>query len=88
MIQVLEVHFVGGSSHEHIQEVRWRNPEDGKTGHSSRSVMVEWVRRGGTARVENGGRRAYIGVVEATPPYIRTYADGVWSDNLLALPRY
>ena len=29
-----------------------------------------------------------VGVVDATPPYLRTHADGVWTDNLLALPRY
>jgi hypothetical protein len=33
------------------------------------------------------GRRAEIGVVNApSGPYLRTYADGVWNDNLLALP--
>jgi hypothetical protein len=34
-----------------------------------------------------GGRRADVGVVQgANGPYVRTYADGVWNDNLLALP--
>lgn len=34
------------------------------------------------------GRRAYVGVVRPNygPPHIRTYADGVWTDNLLSLP--
>jgi hypothetical protein len=33
-----------------------------------------------------GGRRAEIGVVEGpNGAYLRTYADGVWNDNLLAL---
>lgn len=33
------------------------------------------------------GKRADIGVVRATghAPYLRTYADGVWNDNLLSL---
>lgn len=31
------------------------------------------------------GNRANVGVVEANPPYIRTYADSVWTDNLLSL---
>lgn len=33
------------------------------------------------------GKRAYIGVVREAgkAPYLRTYADGVWNDNLLAL---
>lgn len=34
-----------------------------------------------------GGNRAEVGVVEGPNyPYLRTYADGQWSDNLLALP--
>lgn len=32
------------------------------------------------------GVRANIGVVNASPPYVRTYADQTWTDNLLALP--
>ena len=31
------------------------------------------------------GNRANGGVVDGQPPYLRTYADGVWSDNLLSL---
>jgi hypothetical protein len=33
------------------------------------------------------GKRANVGVVRATgrAPYVRTYADGVWTDNLLSL---
>lgn len=32
------------------------------------------------------GKRAYIGVVRESgkAPYLRSYADGVWNDNLLA----
>lgn len=34
------------------------------------------------------GKRANVGVVRPShgPAYIRTYADGVWNDNLLSLP--
>lgn len=36
------------------------------------------------------GKRAYIGVGRETgkAPYLRTYADGVWNDNLLALAEW
>lgn len=34
-----------------------------------------------------GGRRAEVGVVKGERrKYLRTHADGQWSDNLLALP--
>jgi hypothetical protein len=33
------------------------------------------------------GKRANVGVVDGpNGPYVRTYADGMWNDNLLALP--
>jgi hypothetical protein len=33
------------------------------------------------------GKRANVGVVQgAHRKYVRTFADGVWNDNLLALP--
>jgi hypothetical protein len=34
-----------------------------------------------------GGSRADVGVVNGpSAPYVRTYANGNWNDNLLALP--
>jgi hypothetical protein len=34
-----------------------------------------------------GGKRANVGIVDSpNGPYLRTYADGSWNDNLLALP--
>ncbi|MEN4450123.1 DUF3892 domain-containing protein [Mycobacterium sp. SM3041] len=46
--------------------------------------------RGGIAYVYEAGRQVRVGVVtpQVGPKYLRTYADGVWTDNLLALPRY
>ena len=52
--------------------------------------MVEWIsKKNGSAYVcGDHAHIAKVGVVKADPPYIRTFADGVWNDNLLALPRY
>jgi len=38
-------------------------------------------------RDPNSGKRAEIGVVRESGklPYVRTYADGIWTDNLLSL---
>jgi hypothetical protein len=89
MVEITGVHLVGGDRHEHIGSVRWKNPETQDTGESTRQTMVEWIRdQGGRAYVSDGTRAVEVGVVNVTPPYIRTYADGVWTDNLLALPRY
>ena len=88
MVYITEVHLEGGERHEHIASVKWRNPADGASDQSTREQMVEWLRGGGDARVTDGLREVSVGVVEANPPYIRTFADGVFTDNLLALPRY
>ena len=81
--------MTGSERHEHIESVRWRDPADSATGQSSRQQMVDWIKNGNTARVrDSSGNDVKVGVVDADPPYIRTYADDVWTDNLLALPRY
>jgi hypothetical protein len=90
MVNITAVHMSGGSEHEHIASVRWKNPQSLVTGESTRAVMVDWIKnKGGDARVrDEAGKEAQVGVVEARPPYIRTWADKIWTDNLLALPRY
>ncbi|HEY3412782.1 MAG TPA: DUF3892 domain-containing protein [Armatimonadota bacterium] len=89
MVQVTQIHFAGGSQHEHIAAVRWLNPEDGSAGQNTREEMVAWLRKPGSrATVSDGSRTVEVGIVEAHPPYLRTHADGAWTDNLLALPRF
>ena len=40
-----------------------------------------------TFYVQVNGTRSSVGVVQGTNgPYLRTYADGKWNDNLLSLP--
>ena len=89
MVSVTAIHQEGGCGHEHITSVRWRDPADGKTGQSSTAEMVSWIKdKNGDARVTDGANTVKVGVVDASPPYIRTHADGKWTDNLLALPTY
>jgi hypothetical protein len=91
MVYVTARHMVGGERHEHIAAVRWRNPNDGKTGENTRQSMVDWIeQKKGDARVTDGTREVRVGVVhpDSGAPYLRTYADKVWTDNLLALPTY
>jgi hypothetical protein len=79
-----------GRRHEHITDVKWRNPSSGETGQSTTATMVDWIKnKSGDARVrDNEGHDVRVGVVNAATPYIRSYADGVWTDNLLALPHF
>jgi hypothetical protein len=50
--------------------------------------MVQWIEAGGKAIVIDGGTTISVLVVDASPKYIRTKKDDIWTDNLLALKRY
>ena len=89
MIQITAVHMAGGEGHGHIADLRWRNLTTGGTGESSRAAVVAWLgAEENRAVVHVGQQQVDVGVVDATPPYLRTHKDGVWTDNLLALPRF
>jgi hypothetical protein len=81
--------MVGTEHHQHISELRWLNPDTKATGVSTRAAMVDYVRKNpNSAYVQSGTSRAYLKVVDATPPYVQTYADNTLTDNLLSLPRF
>ncbi|WP_069770969.1 DUF3892 domain-containing protein [Streptomyces sp. LUP30] len=91
-IQITAVRLsAGGSRHEHIVRLWWTNPATDKTGENTRAQIVTWIEdEGGQAHTSDAdGHRATVAVI--TPDhgekYLRTHADRVWTDNLLALPR-
>lgn len=90
MIYITAVHMEpsNASSHEHIASVRWENPGSGASDSSTKAQIIDWINGGGEARVRDRVGSVQVGVVNASPPYLRTYADGRWTDNLLSLPRY
>ncbi|HKO20074.1 MAG TPA: DUF3892 domain-containing protein [Acidobacteriaceae bacterium] len=86
---VTAVRMSAGSSHQHIAAVRWLNPNSGIAGTNDTASVIEWLGKpGAVATVAGEEGPATVGVVKASPPYLRTYADGEWTDNLLALPRF
>jgi hypothetical protein len=89
VIYITEIRLAGGTEHEHIVGVKWHNPRSGKSGQSSREAMVTWIRDPKhDARVIEGVNEIDVDIVNASPPYFRTQADGEWTDNLLALPQF
>jgi catechol-2,3-dioxygenase len=92
MIEITAIHLQGGEYHQHIANVKWRQTSTSETGQSTRQAVVNWLQESKTnqAVVANAGTWVYVGVVTQGPgaPYLRTHADGVWNDNLLALPKY
>jgi len=91
MIQITAIKQVGGTGHQHIIDLKWKNTTTASVGQSTRQQMVDWLSiQGNDAIVSDGQRTVYVGVVRPASgaPYVKTYADGVWTDNLLALPRF
>jgi hypothetical protein len=76
--------------HEAISAYRW--VDDGKTAvHiDDRPTVVAWVDKGIQAYVlDASGNKAYckVNVSRSGTRFLQTYADGKWTDNLLALPQ-
>jgi hypothetical protein len=90
-IEITAIRLSGGTSHQHIVHLWWTNPATNEVGDNTRAEIVAWIEhKNGKAYVRDGqGHRVDVGVVTPSsgPKYLRTYADGVWTDNLLALPR-
>lgn len=78
------------SSHEHISHIGGSDAT-GKAWKITREDAIKFIdEKVHTFHVWDTriNKRAEVGVVRPTDgraPYLRTYADGVWSDNLLAL---
>ena len=80
----------GGATHEHAASVRWEDQIQGSAGSSTVAEMVSFIEGGNQAYTHEGGLRAEIHVrrPQWSSPFIQTQADGVWSNNLLSLPRF
>jgi hypothetical protein len=91
MIEITAVRLVGGIGHEHITDVMWRS-EATPAGLTSLQALVGWLSTGSSNRavVLNGRRTLQLEIVRPAdePPFLQARADGTWTDDLLALPRF
>jgi hypothetical protein len=87
---VAAIHLNGGVEHRHISQVVWMNSTTHKGGINSVSDMVTFVDGGGNLKVSDGSTEVSVGVVrpERGQPYLRTFRDKKWTDNLLAVSKY
>jgi hypothetical protein len=68
---------------------KWRGDSDGSVGENDKPTMVDWIEnKNGKAYVGTGSSRVNVGVVDANPKYLRTYADKQWTNNLSELPEF
>ena len=76
--------------HHAISHLGWIEDGTGKTGKNTRLEIWDWIKnQNGVAYVLDArGNKAYVGTRENAngTKYLQTYADKVWTDNLLALP--
>jgi hypothetical protein len=89
-LRITAVKLEGGKTHRHITRLTWKTKS--KTGYMTLSRIVGWLDEGKEAYVEDEfGDRAYLRTRRSSKTglrYVQTCADGVWQDNLLALPRF
>ena len=90
-IQITAVELSDGSTHQHIVRLWWTESATGKSSDNTRAELVAWIEdKKVTAYTEDAaGHRA--DVLVRTPAqgskYLQTQADGIWTDNLLALAK-
>ncbi|KRD42778.1 hypothetical protein ASE38_00280 [Cellulomonas sp. Root930] len=92
-IRITHVRLAPGyNDHEHIVRYRWVGIESGSSGESDKPALVAWLEEasGNRAFVGSGNQKVEVGVVHPSygQPYVRTYADNVWTNNLLSLDRF
>lgn len=87
-VRITHVRYEDSTKKAHESITAYRYVENGGDLYRWKADMVSYVENGTTAYVGTGSNRVEVGVVDASPKYLRTYADGTWSNNLLSLPTF
>jgi hypothetical protein len=91
-IQITNVRFSGTEkTHQTIIRYAWVNTTTGAAGNNDKPSMVEYVdSKKNTVVVGSGANQVQVGSVhpDSGAPYLRTYADGKWTNNLINLPTF
>jgi len=93
-IQITCIGKAGGQHydpHTAIENLGWINRATGAKGNSTRQQIYDWLKAnsGNQAFVlDRNGNKAYLSPRQNAhgTQFVQTYADRVWTDNLLALP--
>lgn len=76
--------------HHAIERLGWIDEASGEIGNNTRLEIYYWIKdKGGHAYVRDArGNTATVGTRENShgTKYLQTYADKVWTDNLLSQP--
>jgi hypothetical protein len=93
-IRITCINKAGGAHndpHCAIFHLGWLNEASGNTGRSSRLEIYEWLKKDKANQAyvrDSKGDTAYVYPRENAngTKFVQTYSDGIWKDNLLALP--
>jgi Protein of unknown function (DUF3892) len=90
MIYITAVHMSPptANDHQHIARLRWSEVGSQNSRDDTREQMISWINGRVDARVKDQYGDVKVGVVNVSPPYLRTFKDDRPTDNLLSLPRY
>jgi hypothetical protein len=92
VIWITAVQFDGSGNHNHesIRAVRWRDSDSERQGRYTVAEVVDLIRAHTLVYVSDDAfeRTALVRVVDANPPYIRSWAQDKWGNDLLALPHF
>ena len=77
----------GGYAHEHIAAVQYA-AQGGNASLATEAMIAKLRHSTNHAKVLDGSREVEVGIVEVAKPYLRTHANGSYTDNLLSLPRF
>jgi hypothetical protein len=75
--------------HEAISNLGWIEDSTTKAGVATRQQIYDFLKNNGTAYVKDAyGDVAFLSTRENNygTKFVQTHADGIWKDNLLALP--
>jgi uncharacterized protein DUF3892 len=77
-------------THQSIRLLRWRDLERQLEGEITAAELVGLIRAHTLVYVSDDvfERSAVVRVVDAKPPYLRSWAHGKWGNDLLVLPRF
>jgi hypothetical protein len=78
-----------GVRHDQIEGVRWIETGAPAVHDTSRQAVARWIISGGDrAFIGAGPNRVEVDVIRVVEPYLQTRDGGMWTDDLLGLPRY
>jgi hypothetical protein len=77
--------------HSAISNLGWINETTSNSGKSTRLEIYDWLKQNSNNSayvIDRAGNKAYLYTREnsAGTKFVQTYADKVWTDNLLSLP--